>query len=774
MKLSNTHYDIKTSGRKFLAIIFIAMGVSSFSQNVIMNENNTGTSTNPGTTILDLSFSHLGFLLPNMTDAQMKAISAPATSLMVFNTTLQCYEIYSGSAWQPMWCLCDNPPSPTPTISGTTSVCPGSIQTYSVSNSSLINATSYTWTPASSTLGTITSGQGTGTITVTMGTVSGTFSVTATNACGTSITGTLAITMAGSLPTVAPSYNSPVCTGNTIDLFVNATGGPTSYSWTGPNAFTSTLANPTITPAIAANGGTYSVTATNSCGTSTVGTIAVVVNTTPTVTPTASPSAICAGSSSTISVTGASTYTWTPNTNLSATTGASVTANPPSTTTYSVTGTSASGCVSSSTTVILTVNPLPATPVIGTNYKDPCGGTQMAVGQIVTYTVSPVAGETFAWSTTGGTVAGSPGTSVNITWTSSGTHTINCVATVTATGCSSSTATYSQTVTATATCSYTTCSSGTTFVVPTGITTLTVTAAGASGGISDNGAIGPPPGTNGNCEGALIKGTYNTSGGTVLYLNIGCVGGNATTSAAGLGGAGGNGDENGGNGMYEANYNVSWFSGSKSAESAGGGGGGGTDIRVGANTHASTVVTAGGGGGDFNCLYEVCDGYTASFMASFLLNASQYSCGAISAGNLAGQNGGNGEAQTSSNSDDGNGGGTGAPGAATTGVNYTTTCGNCYAGGSCVPSSGGACSGGTSSAGSSGNGGNASYAGIVPNPNTGCLYNAGGGGGGGYFGGGGGAGGGGGGGSSYTGGLASVTSVTASGNSGNGYIIIVW
>jgi hypothetical protein len=498
MKLSNIYTEVKIQVAKLLTVLFVASSVSSFSQNVVINEQGTSTSTNPGTTVLDLSFSHLGYLLPNMTNAQMLAIGSPATSLIIFNTTLNCYEIYSGSAWQPMWCLCNNPPAPTPTISGTASVCPGSIQTYVVSNSGSINATSYTWSPASSTLGTITSGQGTATITVTMGVASGTFTVTATNACGTSTMGTFAVTSAGSIPTVAPSYNSPVCSGNTINLMANATGGPTSYSWTGPSAFTSTLANPSITNCTAANAGTYSVTATNSCGTSTVGTVAVVVNATPTVTLTATPSAICAGSSSTLSVSGASTYTWSPNTNLSATTGASVTANPPSTTTYSVIGTSASGCTSSTMTVVLTVNPLPAAPTIGTTYADPCGGTQIAVGQIVTYSVTAVAGETFSWSTTGGTVSGSPGTSVNITWTSAGVQTITCTATITATGCTKS-STYSQTVLATATCSYLTCSSGTKFIVPTGITTLTVTVAGASGGLSDNSAIGPPPNTNGNC-----------------------------------------------------------------------------------------------------------------------------------------------------------------------------------------------------------------------------------------------------------------------------------
>ncbi len=56
--------------------------------------------------------------------------------------------------------------------------------------------------------------------------------------------------------TIATS-NSPVCIGNTLEL--KASGG-TNYSWTGPNGFTSTDQNPTITNATAINSGDYTCT----------------------------------------------------------------------------------------------------------------------------------------------------------------------------------------------------------------------------------------------------------------------------------------------------------------------------------------------------------------------------------------------------------------------------------------------------------------------------------------------------------------------------------
>ncbi|RKR11398.1 gliding motility-associated-like protein [Flavobacterium sp. 90] len=58
--------------------------------------------------------------------------------------------------------------------------------------------------------------------------------------------------------------NSPICTGNSLEL--KASGG-TNYSWTGPNGFTSTDQNPTITNATSINSGEYScsITGTGGC-----------------------------------------------------------------------------------------------------------------------------------------------------------------------------------------------------------------------------------------------------------------------------------------------------------------------------------------------------------------------------------------------------------------------------------------------------------------------------------------------------------------------------
>lgn len=59
---------------------------------------------------------------------------------------------------------------------------------------------------------------------------------------------------------------SPVCAGNSIALQGAGTGA-TSWSWIGPNSFTSSLEDPTITSALTAASGTYFLTPSNTCGT---------------------------------------------------------------------------------------------------------------------------------------------------------------------------------------------------------------------------------------------------------------------------------------------------------------------------------------------------------------------------------------------------------------------------------------------------------------------------------------------------------------------------
>ncbi|HOK26160.1 MAG TPA: HYR domain-containing protein, partial [Bacteroidales bacterium] len=97
-----------------------------------------------------------------------------------------------------------------------------------------------------------------------MGLTAGSYTITVrdVNLCTTNVPVT--ITEPPQLIASASS-NSPVCQTATINLF----GGPNgmaTYSWTGPNGFMSSLQNPSIPNATAANAGTYNLTVTDANG----------------------------------------------------------------------------------------------------------------------------------------------------------------------------------------------------------------------------------------------------------------------------------------------------------------------------------------------------------------------------------------------------------------------------------------------------------------------------------------------------------------------------
>jgi uncharacterized repeat protein (TIGR01451 family)/gliding motility-associated-like protein len=137
--------------------------------------------------------------------------------------------------------------------------------------------TSYTWTLPSGAVGNSTSES----IAVNWTNVSvGGYvvSVVANNNCGTSTQSSMTVYVQE--PLVSASADL-ACSGSNLNLY--ASGG-VSYSWTGPNGFTSQSANPVIYNVTSTQNGTYSVTVTNAAGCSKTATVSVTVNTPPTVT----------------------------------------------------------------------------------------------------------------------------------------------------------------------------------------------------------------------------------------------------------------------------------------------------------------------------------------------------------------------------------------------------------------------------------------------------------------------------------------------------------
>ena len=89
----------------------------------------------------------------------------------------------------------------------------------------------------------------------------GTHTVTVTDQFGCTATGTVSIDQPDELIAIAES-NSPVCSGD--DIMLSETSGKAiSWSWSGPDNFTSNLQNPVISDAGVQNNGTYSVIISN-------------------------------------------------------------------------------------------------------------------------------------------------------------------------------------------------------------------------------------------------------------------------------------------------------------------------------------------------------------------------------------------------------------------------------------------------------------------------------------------------------------------------------
>jgi hypothetical protein len=218
---------------------------------------------------------------------------------------------------------------------------------------------------------------------------------------------------------IAPpiTNNGPLCVGQTLQLTVTSPTAGATYSWTGPNGFSSNTMNPAISNVTTANAGVYSMTITVGTQTSPPVTTTVVVNPNPVVTPTATPSAICLGSSTSLSATSTvigTSFTWMPG-SLS---GSPVAVTPGSSTVYTVTGT-ATGCTGTNT-VSVTVNPNPVVSPTATP-STICAGATSSLSS-----TSTVPGTTYSWMP--GNLIGSP---VSVSPTLTTTYTV----TGTAAGC---------------------------------------------------------------------------------------------------------------------------------------------------------------------------------------------------------------------------------------------------------------------------------------------------------------------------------------------------
>lgn len=320
----------------FLLIIF---SQDIFSQNVGIN---TSGAIPNSAAIVDVNSSphnNQGMLIPRMTDTQRKALKSPATGLLIYNTTSNALDFYSGSGWQQ--------------INGSSVSTASGVQT-APGNGIAINTTGSA--PAASALLDISStGKGLLIPRTTQGAVTAVTGLTiynsTTNAINVyngsswtvpcyslidNVTGSgatangVAINTSGAPPDASaildissvskglllpsltstqrdtlPSpaqglliYNTtdgaieywtgtawmgllaaptsasasaapnPICIGSSLNITGSASGA-TGWSWAGPNSFSAGTQNGTITNFSFPNQGTYTLTASNGCGSAT-------------------------------------------------------------------------------------------------------------------------------------------------------------------------------------------------------------------------------------------------------------------------------------------------------------------------------------------------------------------------------------------------------------------------------------------------------------------------------------------------------------------------
>jgi alpha-tubulin suppressor-like RCC1 family protein len=153
-------------------------------------------------------------------------------------------------------------------ISGPMQVCAGTVNSYSILP--VTGATSYSWNYPGSSVSHSTSNN----ISI-ISTSSGVVSITANNACGSSVARTLTLTV-NNVPQQPGSIdgNSIVCSGSINTYSIAPVNGATSYSWSIPNGNTGSSTSNLIS-VTANNVGVISVAAINACGSSASQTLAI-------------------------------------------------------------------------------------------------------------------------------------------------------------------------------------------------------------------------------------------------------------------------------------------------------------------------------------------------------------------------------------------------------------------------------------------------------------------------------------------------------------------
>ena len=307
-----------------------------------------------------------------------------------------------------------NPKPAALTIGSNSPVCAGA--TLNLVSGSTSTGVAYAWTGPNA----FNSASQNPSITNVTAAAGGIYKVTASlNGC--TDTAVTTVTVNPSPASVTAANNGPVCAGNTLNLTGSSTTTGVSYSWAGPNSFSSALQNPGITSATTAASGTYTLTATlGSC--TTTATTAAVVNPVPAGVTAASNSPVCAGSA--LNLTGSSTttgvsYSWAGPNSFSATTQNTTIPNVTAAAAGIYTLTASVGSCTATATTSVAVKPTPAGVTASGNSPICAGSTLNLSGN------STTSGVSYSWTGPGSFNSGLQNPSItNATTAASGVYTL--------------------------------------------------------------------------------------------------------------------------------------------------------------------------------------------------------------------------------------------------------------------------------------------------------------------------------------------------------------
>ncbi len=300
-----------------------------------------------------------------------------------------------------------NPPAQPSAISGVTSPCLGDVEIYSVTN---VSGVSYNWSLPAGWSGSST----TNSISATIGANSGNISITPSNICGNGPTKSLSVNV--STVPVQPSIitgNDDVCEGSQEIYSVVSDPNVTSYIWVLPNGWSGTSTTNSITVTVGSTDGNITVTPSNACGTGPSRSLSTDISSAPN-----QPSAIsgntspCEGNVELYSVTNVSgvTYNW----NLPSGWLGSSTTNTISTTVGAASGiiivTPSNNCGNGpNRSLAINVSSNPVQPSTITGEITPCQG------DVELYSVTNVAGVSYAWTLPSGWSGSSTTNSISAT-----------------------------------------------------------------------------------------------------------------------------------------------------------------------------------------------------------------------------------------------------------------------------------------------------------------------------------------------------------------------